>query len=320
MESQQFDYYEEPLYLYTLDCYRKKIILASTREEKYIALNEAYQFVKDISNAYYHKGVMHPAYITLKDRLLKCEKNIPLDFIIASNPNYVKSLPKPSSSQEDSEILDWIVNNTRRYIANKNPQYVLGRRLLEDLSFMNFCKVSANKVEKLCNNLGICGHKAVIYPGFAQDASLLDGYGYHYFNIVFLKQRAYIVDCTYRQFFTERGNSLNRLGIVGIFGCLAGRFMTMTEERYSMATDLLQKGYVPATDENLKAYFDGFALSYRNGLYYEETGDFSFTTPYSAVDYLDFLSGNDSQIAHESTETLGFQERPLKDPKIFVKK
>ena len=102
-------------------------------------------------------------------------------------------------------------------------------------------------------------------------------------------------------------------------GCLPGCFMTMTEDRLNVASTILKKGYMPLTEQNMKNYFDGFALSYRNGLYYEETSDFSFTTPYTGVDYLDFISGKDSQIKHESREVLGFQEKPLKNPKMLIK-
>ena len=63
-----------------------------------------------------------------------------------------------------------------------------------------------------------------------------------------------------------------------------------------------------------KCYFDGFALSFRNGHFYEQTNDFSYTTFYTLDDYKRFLDGEDNQINHESNYTLKLQSIPIKDP------
>ena len=47
-----------------------------------------------------------------------------------------------------------------------------------------------------------------------------------------------------------------------------------------------------------------FGFLFRNGLYYDETGDYSFTTNYNDIDYINFLNGTDSQVNHEGKEVI----------------
>lgn len=317
----QKTYQEEMSYLDTMSTYAKNIKTAPSLDEAKKELDKAYQFIKDVGPDYYMDGKINIAYVLLRERLTDCEMALPEGFIIESLPEYQKDKEKsaPSSSASAEEILSWLVHETRGYLAARSYHPIFNRKGIEDLSFTNYCYVSANYVEKICKQHSIPCKKVVIHPGFDEKANLLGGDGFHFFNIVKIKGSKYLVDCTYRQFFVEKTNSLNRLGVMGISGCLPGCFMTMTEDRLNVASTILKKGYMPLTEQNMKNYFDGFALSYRNGLYYEETSDFSFTTPYTGVDYLDFISGKDSQIKHESKEVLGFQEKPLKNPKMLVK-
>ena len=314
-------YQEEMSYLDTMTSYAKSIKNASSLAEAKKELDKAYQFIKDVGPDYYMNGKINIAYVLLRERLTDCEMALPEGFIIESFPEYQKEKESspPSSSSSASEILSWIVHETRGYLATRSYHPVFNRKGIENLSFTNYCYIAANYVEKICKQQSIPCKKLVIHPGFDEKANLLDGDGFHFFNIVKVKDSKYLVDCTYRQFFVEKTNSLNRLGVMGISGCLPGCFMTMTEERLNVATTILKKGYLPLTEQNMKNYFDGFALSYRNGLYYEETSDFSFTTAYTCTDYLDFIYSNDSQIKHESEEVLGFQERPLKNTKMLIK-
>lgn len=91
-------------------------------------------------------------------------------------------------------------------------------------------------------------------------------------------------------------------------------FMKMDETRIEVATSLLTRGWIKLDDINLKAYLDGFTMSFRNGLYYEETEDYSFKPVYTYDDYEMFLREEDNQINHEAREILGYQNRPLKKP------
>ena len=87
--------------------------------------------------------------------------------------------------------------------------------------------------------------------------------------------------------------------------------MIMSEERKKVAEVLLKRGWIELDQNVFKHYMDGFAISFRNGLYYEQTNDFSYTTNYTASDYEKFLFGADTQILHEGDEVLGYQKRPL---------
>lgn len=79
----------------------------------------------------------------------------------------------------------------------------------------------------------------------------------HSFGIVEIDGKKYIIDCTYRQFFSVTKNI--------DFGSVrdAGRYMLADEQRKSFAEQLLKYGYIEATPENLKMYFDGFVLADR---------------------------------------------------------
>ncbi len=75
---------------------------------------------------------------------------------------------------------------------------------------------------------------------------------------------------------------------------------------------MINFGWIEATDQNLKAYFDSFAISFRNGIYYEDMKNIIFKTDYQAEDYISFLDGKGSQLEKESVISLGRQMRPLK--------
>lgn len=103
---------------------------------------------------------------------------------------------------------------------------------------------------------------------------------------------------------------------MNVGGCKPGVYMLMTEKGKKIANKLIRDGYVKLDEETLKLYLDSFTISFRNGLYYERTEDFSYTTDYTADDYLDFLWGKDNLLNYEDRSWLGFQKRPLKNPQM----
>lgn len=115
---------------------------------------------------------------------------------------------------------------------------------------------------------------------FNHNSTLFNGRGYHFFNILKINGNYYLVDCTYKQFFLLRKCLLERIGIPYLSGCYPGVFMCLTEKRKNTAEQIIQNGYIPLTDDIFKDYMDGFLLSWRNGTFYEETKDCSYTTPY----------------------------------------
>lgn len=149
---------------------------------------------------------------------------------------------------------------------------------------------------------------------------LVYGYGFHCFVIIETNSNKYLIDCTYKQFFNQNRNLLERIGIPHLSGCDAGVFMLMDERRRKVAAKILKEGWIKLTPETFKDYMDGFLLSWRNGFYYETTNDFSFTTPYTADDYWDFLYGQKDLAEYEKIKNLGFQREPLKKPLLLIKK
>lgn len=95
--------------------------------------------------------------------------------------------------------------------------------------------------------------------------------------------------------------------------------MLLNEERENVAKELLKKGYIILTPDTLKHYLDGFTLSFRNGLYYEQNG-ISYTTPYTYEQYLDFLYTDASLTDYEDRSLLGYQKRPLRNPNFEFNK
>ena len=130
------------------------------------------------------------------------------------------------------------------------------------------------------------------------------------------KNKEYIVDLSYRQFFLLFFNSLNRIGIIGLGNTYPGTFMILTNNRIKVANKILKYGFIELNNITGKCYFDGFAISFRNGHFYEQTKDFSYTTFYTLEDYIRFLNKEDSQINHESIQKLKLQTSPIKDPYI----
>lgn len=268
---------------------------------------EIYEFIKGICPYFFVNGKIDSSYQFLINELILCEsllRKFPLTNIkLDSNFDLDDSFDTCSSVKE---ILDKIVYIARKFIVDSNSYCNIN-----DIDLTNNCKIVSTFINNLCNSLGIKSRLVKISPGFSEEANLLDGHGYHYFVIVTINNKEYLIDCTYSQFFNLSQNILQRIGIVGLVSCNPGTFMIMNNSRMQLAYQLLQNGWIEFNQENIKNYFDGFALSYRNGLYYEQNKDNKYTTNYTYIDYLNFINGQDNQINHESIETLGIQKRPL---------
>ena len=260
---------------------------------------------------------MHCSYDFFTNDLINYEHLFEEKFITESEPifDFFDNREIDDYADPDS-ILRYVVHNVRRYLVLSHSLNQRRPIDINRLDFENDCLTASNKVKELCDQLWLESHIVGIYPGYMKHNDLYNGSGFHMANVVKIEDKYYLVDCTYRQFFTYRQNFLDRLGVVEMAGCKAGRFMMMDENRKNIACSILKNGYIQLDDEVLKHYLDGFTLSYRNGLYYEQTGDFSYTTNYDADTYIKFLRGEDNQLNHEDREVLGYQKRPLKNSKM----
>lgn len=302
----------------------KSLINSSKTEEFSEKLNLIYRQIKVINselNALYGLEVSDYYYSDVTSKIYELshledseQRKI---FLVKSSPNF------PLSKTDDKDIIQRIVQNSRLELAAKVSNSLDLEVILKTLnrcSFKNNCELASEIVNKVSTKYSVKSKKIMICPAFKNDLNLPNELRFHYFNIVLVDGKKYIVDCSYRQFFLLANNCIDRLGIMHLTGISVGKAMFMDLKRKEVAIKILKDGYIEATEENIKAYLDGFSISFRNGLFYEETGDFSYTTPYTVEDYIHFFEGSDSQESHESRHTLGFQLRHLKNPNINFKK
>lgn len=285
-------------------------------------MSKLYQYMKEFAPSYADKnskiGYDYRFFVSLLEQI---EKSLPLHFILSNKPqfDFNREFAKITSDnihdKNKKEIIEYIVHRGRCFMAayfssNHNEASIdIGA-----LDLLGFCNISAGNIKFICDNLRInCGN-ITINPAFYPEHNLYEEGNNHSFTIVKIGEKQYIVDLTYSQFFQLRNNNYNRLGIPVLGGCGPGFYMSLTEERRAFAEKLMRDGYVEATEENIKLYFDGFAMSYRNGLYYENMDEVIYETSYTAYDYQNFIAGEDSQVKHENIAFLGRQKKILKTP------
>ncbi len=274
-----------------------------------ILLSEIYDYMKIISE-YYYDDLIKEQYKFLRGDLLSIENKVSsaklTDFNVTIDSN-------------SNSFLEKLVYDTRKYLLILHG-YFNNEDIFNDLNLANDCKKASSFIKNYCNKNKIKSYVISIYPGYDNNANLYDGNGYHFANIIKFNGRYYLVDLTYSQFFYGVRNNLNRLGVMGTGGCDAGIFMMMTEKGKRIANTIIKDGYIEIDEEIFKKYLDAFTISFRNGLYYENTNDFTYTTNYTMDDYVKFLLGKDSQINYEFSEYLGFQLKPLENMKLSFKR
>lgn len=206
---------------------------------------------------------------------------LPLDSAPIFDQNNPPVLPSSIVSEEDCErMLDCIVFQAR---SKLNEIHDLR---LSPLTKMNI--VSAGNVEDICRSFGVQQRRISCSEN-------LDYGNYNSFNIISFdldgETKMYLVDCTYRQFFTYADSFIERIGMPFNSGANLGSYMIKDATRKKMAEELLTKGYVEFNSQNVKNYFDGFVFAGRNGFYYESLNKPTLTSEdyvpnYTFADYL----------------------------------
>ena len=170
------------------------------------------------------------------------------DYIIDSEP-YIEddsyNLDEFNESMSDERKITSVVQKERKYLMRR---YDL---TCENLS--GECRDSAERIILDCTSKGFTD-SMVLTP-----STYLDGVEIHNCTIANLNKKSYLIDCTYRQFFTDKDKEKH-----------CGIYMLNNEKRKEIANQLLKKGWIEATPENLKAYMDGFEMAKRKS--FEETG------------------------------------------------
>ena len=281
-------------------------------------LQNLYTYIQNISIAFFdnNNNNMNPAYRIILSAINECTSSLDNTYIIDSQPLTNTELI------ENKISLDILIKHTRllltkaavaslSYYPRANINNIF-KETLNNFSFINFCYESSKIVEQLCKKQKIPCKTIKLVPCFTNKEDLWDGTKLHYFNIITFNNEQYIVDCSYRQFFIKKYNCLEILGVVDSYGIMPGYIMLQDKTRQEVATQILKYGYIKLTPTTLKSYLDGFAMSYRNSNYYEQTQDFSFQTSYTSEIYEKFLRGEDNQLNYEDKRYLGKLKRPTK--------
>ena len=227
--------------------------------------------------------------------IYKIERMLSEEFIdIDSKPDFNENdflvYPEKRLSKEDSiNAAKFLVFLTRRRLSGGDG--------LENDSLEKRCIISSSYVRNFCIDLNID------YVSFNVSQDLTKGY-YHCFTIIKFplkngEVKKYLVDCTYRQFFTKSDSFIERIEVMrGLAkGASIGAYMTMTEDRKRIAEELLKNGFIEATPENLKAYFDAIIFSARDKHFYKSNG-LDYMNPddcipnYTINDYMNMLIKN----------------------------
>ncbi len=270
----------------------------------------SYNYIKNI-----YKNLNKYEYNSILYDLYSCERNMPELYICDCSTDFIlpNSLPNLKGIGKEEYLKQ--LSTINRICAMKAYYSYTNRKCnFNDLDAIDLCYDTTFFFKQYCDENNIKCERIKIPAGFDEKINLYKGKGFHYFNIVTTKNEKYIYDVTYKQFFKIKYNFLQRLGIVDFPLVNPGIYMMINDGRRKTAEELLKKGFIPYNEENLKNYLDGFALSYRNGLYYEQVGNTNYNTIYTFDDYERFLFTDDSQVKHESLEVLGKQQTELKNP------
>ena len=301
---------------YVIDAKRK--FKSASPLEQYCIIKDIYTKCKEDSLLLYGKDGMPFYYNRVLKIIIECEKILDGFYLTKQLQKMVVS-PVLDKVDTAEELLNYIAYKVRtrlvRDVNDENKRFlVLTNYTIDQIDLTNKCYIVCQLVANECKKLGLKYRIVRIDPGFNESMELFDGTGYHYFAVIEVMEKEYLMDLSYKQFFKCGTNNLERMGVPKLAGCSPGVYMAIDDGRKELANNLIQNGWIPFTNENIKKYFDGFALSYRNGLFYEIMGNVNYITPYNADDYRNFLAGEDDMFKHEPKEGLGKQMRPLKDP------
>lgn len=285
------------------------------------SISKIYSYMKEeVAPRYwnYKRELMDSKYVPILNYVYKIEEEWSKKLII-SHPKQFSGLLEVKTDYIEIKLIE-LINKTKQYLSSIKEPY-------SNFTFVNLCGTATQYFEKLCMWNGYEAYSIPIFPGYIEKANLYGGSHFHWFNIVKFKNRFFLVDLTYLQFFALEENNLDRIGVVGLSGCDVGTFMLMDENRKKVAEKIISNGFIELKEGNLKHYLDGFTMSFRNALYYEkqlrEQGTISFPS-YSLETYINFLKGLDNQVNHEEKLYLGtdqfLPQKPLSLTKIMTKK
>ena len=110
----------------------------------------------------------------------------------------------------------------------------------------------------------------------------------HSFNLAFMNDKQYIVDCSFSQFTKLFYMTPYAMKILSCISAEPAYFLSQTKEGQNLLNKLLEYGYFEATPDNLKLYLDSFVLSERNAFYYLDGG--KMVSDIEASHYFEIIS------------------------------
>ncbi len=257
------------------------------------SINNIYKYLKEIVDDFYNKetNTINKPYNQLISITYDIRNNISNKFYIIPPTDFYKYKENfhhnYNTNIDEGRLLDFIIHETYKIYQKEYVHFYPDNFEVYDLT--NGCYKISKIVKALCEEQHIKCQTIKMDAGFSNSAFLFNGCRFYYFNIIELNNKQYLIDCSYKQFFLAKRNMIGSLGIPNFTTPLAGIYMMMDNERTKVAKEILKNGYILITPNNFKHYFDGFTLSFRNGLYYEDK------------------------------ELLGYQKRPLKNSNFRFK-
>ena len=208
------------------------------------------EFYESYLNQEKHKSTSEPTYSPKRE-----------EFIIDSTP-YIQSQSDYSDdyniNMTDEEVLTSIVQKERRHLMKEHDL------IHEDLA--GACEGSTKRIMLDCTSKGL-DDAVFLSPGYylnkTNEHQKAEG---HNCTIVNISGKNYLIDCTYRQFFTNS----QVFTMAGEEHHHCGMYMIADEDRKKVAEQILRYGWIEATPENIKAYMDGFEMARNHS--FDETG------------------------------------------------
>ena len=274
----------------------KKIILDKKNPNRLVeieeSMNEVYKYFKDtiktcsftderLIEIFKLESLLNNEFLPLENEPIFNKFNNPI-------------LPSSINNEQDCiKVLEYIVHKTREKLNETDD--------IKNSTLKAKCITGTYITEDICKSINITQKR------YSCSEDLSPGV-FHCFNVITFnlpnnKTIDYIVDCTYRQFFTYSDSFLERIGIMYNCGASIGKYMIMDNDRKETAEHILKHGYIKAEEKTIKQYLDGFIFTGRNGHFYEELNKDTITSSdyepkYSCSDYIYALNNGGIKEKH----------------------
>lgn len=167
------------------------------------------------------------------------------------------------TKDEAENLLNWIVQNARKGLEKEYGQS------LKNASLRGYCGLAQGISAITLENMGLSPYITNVNPTFSNNSSR-----HAFVTVEFpisqpdgkIKNVPYLVDTTYRQFFTRdewtnfKDYYVNDKKYGNKVATIAGYWTLKMENGKYFTEELLSKGFIELTEENAKIYGDSFVL------------------------------------------------------------